>query len=31
MGLLMDEDKVEAAKREHRNSKSGFFTCELHF
>ena len=26
---LMDEDKVEAAKREERKSKSGFFTCEL--
>lgn len=27
---LMDEDRVEAAKREQRNSKSGFFTCEFH-
>ena len=26
---LMDEDKVEAAKREERKAKSGFFTCEL--
>lgn len=28
---LMEEDKVEAKKREQRNQSAGFFSCEIRF